>query len=454
MSGDADVIVVGAGAAGLAAAAELGASGLAVAILEARDRIGGRMFTLVDRVEGAPIELGAEFIHGRPQEIWKPLEGHKIRIEEVEGDMWCVQNSRLADCDFFSEVDEILAEMDDKSADESFTSFLEKCCRSRSGSRIAEAKRRALDYISGFNAADPSLVGVHWLVKGMRAEEKIEGDRVFRPQPGYESLVDIFRKQLSEASRISIRTGCVVEEIHWKPGQAEVSVREGEKIVAPRVLITLPLAVLQARGGEAGAVRFAPPLPASKLAALEKLEMGKVIKIVLRFRERFWEKIRSSDSSKTLAKMSFLFSHDEWFPTWWTALPEKFPIITGWAPFRSAQKLSGQSRDYVVERGLRTLGSALHTSPRELEGLLESAYLHDWQSDPFSCGAYSYGKVGSDGAQEALAAPLNNTLFFAGEATDTTGNNGTVHGAVASGQRAARQILNTVGDVRRTASNF
>ena len=77
----------------------------------------------------------------------------------------------------------------------------------------------------------------------------------------------------------------------------------------------------------------------------------------------------------------------------------------------------------------------------DLARLLEAEYIHDWQSDPFSRGAYSYGKVGADGAQEALASPVENTLFFAGEATDTGGHNGTVHGAVASGVRAAREIL-------------
>jgi monoamine oxidase len=139
--------------------------------------------------------------------------------------------------------------------------------------------------------------------------------------------------------------------------------------------------------------------------------------------------------------MSFLFSQDDWFPTWWTANPAKWPIITGWAPFRCAERLSGKSNSFVVEKGLQTLGAQLRVSQAELESLLEVAHCHDWQADPFSQGAYSYGKVGSDGAYEALAEPVENTLYFAGEATDTTGNNGTVHGAIASGYRAAKQIM-------------
>jgi len=143
--------------------------------------------------------------------------------------------------------------------------------------------------------------------------------------------------------------------------------------------------------------------------------------------------------------MSFLLSEDEWFPTWWTTMPDNLPIITGWAPFDCAERLSGRDRSFVTDRALQTLGNLLHCNPQALGGLLEAAYFHDWQNDPFSRGAYSYGAVGSRGAQEALASPLENTLFFAGEATDTGGHNGTVHGAIASGHRAAQQMLGTVG---------
>jgi monoamine oxidase len=90
---------------------------------------------------------------------------------------------------------------------------------------------------------------------------------------------------------------------------------------------------------------------------------------------------------------------------------------------------------------LRTLATLLHIGSEQLAQLLDAAYFHDWQTDPFSRGAYSYGAVGSDDAQQTLATPVENTLFFAGEATDATGHNGTVHGAIASGRRAAREIL-------------
>jgi monoamine oxidase len=441
---DRSVIVVGAGVAGLAAAAKLGSAGWRVSVLEARDRIGGRIWTLPTPQPGFPIDLGAEFIHGRPPEIFDPLKEAGAEITEVEGRSWCAFENRLRPCDFWSSIDSVLSQMDASRPDESFLDFLQRTSSDSENNR--EERERALGYVVGFNAADPELVGVHWLVQGMRADEKIEGDQSFRAGNGYRDLLDVFQRKISESSNVNIHTGKIVERVKWERGNTEVAIRSAtglETLSASRVLITLPLSLLKAPPGEVGVVRFEPSLPAAKIAALDKLEMGEVIRIVLWFQERFWDELMPATSSATLSDMSFLLSDDEWFPTWWTSMPKKLPIITGWAPFQCAEKLSGQSREFILERSLQTLGRLLNVDRHLLRGELQAAFFHDWQNDPFSRGAYSYGKVRSDGAQEKLASPVADTLFFAGEATDTTGNNGTVHGAIASGYRAASQILKT-----------
>lgn len=442
MSSNPAVIVVGAGVAGLAAACQLGRADFAVHFLEARDRIGGRVLTHIDPGCECPIEFGAEFIHGKPPEIWELLRKAKADITEVEGEAWCVEQGRLTPCGFWQDVDKILDKMRDRKADESFADFLERS-RSRKTKASQRARQRAIDYVSGFNAADPALVGVHWLVQGMRAEEKIQGDRAFRARHGYKDLLDLFRQEL-QLHNITVHLSTVVEQVRWNSKSVEVKIRDQKgqsTLEAPRVLITVPLSLLKAPLGQPGVIQFVPELPPDKKIALDRLEMGKVIRISLRFRERFWEAIKPAASKKSLSDMSFLLTQDDWFPTWWTAHPLNWPIITGWAPFRAGERLSGKSRSFVEDRALQTLSALLRVTQSELEKMLEGAHFHDWQSDPFSLGAYSYGKVGADGAQQALAQPIENTLFFAGEATDITGHNGTVHGAIASGYRAATQII-------------
>ena len=338
----ADVIVIGAGVAGLVAASELAEAGFSVIVLEARDRIGGRIFTLKDVGQQFPIELGAEFIHGSPPEIFDILQRGKITVSEVDGDNWCRQNGQFSPCDFFSEVDEILRRMNDQEPDQSFVSFLKHCCADVS----QEARQRALAYVSGFNAADPAQVSVHWLVREMRAEEKIEGDRAFRARGGYRALLDLLQQRVAKAN-VSVRMNTIVQRLSWRAGSVSidaVSEKQAVSLHAGRVLLTVPLGVLQTRPGKPGAIEFSPPLPPEKSHAIAEMEMGKVLRVVLHFKERFWDRIAASGSrDKTLARMSFLFSQDEWFPTWWTSMPDRFPIITGWAPWKSAERLASES---------------------------------------------------------------------------------------------------------------
>jgi monoamine oxidase len=442
---DKSVLIIGGGIAGLAAAYKLGEAGFSVVVLEARNRIGGRIFTQLESPIDAAVELGAEFIHGLAPEIWGPLQEYGAEVTEVEGENWCVMDKKLSPCKFFAQVDAILEKMDDSQPDESFLTFLQR--RFPNPNRdpeLEEARQHAIGYVTGFNAADPGVIGTHWLVQGMRAEEKIEGQRAFRSKNGYEDLLSAFRKRIARQD-VEVRTNTVVEQINWKRGRAEVTAHNGDDrvvLTVSQVLVTLPLALLKAASGQLGVLEFVPHLPNEKVESLEKFEMGQVVRVVLRFRHRFWETISPpNDQSKSLSNMSFLFTQDESFPTWWTTMPHKLPIITGWAPFRSAERLAALGRSSIVEESLRTLANVLGVNFKDIESWLEEAYLHDWQNDPFSRGAYSYGKEGADGSQQALGAPVENTLFFAGEATDTSGHNGTVHGAIASGYRAAEEMI-------------
>ncbi len=449
MSSNPDVIILGAGVSGLSAAIALAQAGLSVTVLEARNRIGGRIFTKYDS-DRTPIELGAEFVHGLPPEIWMPVQDNHLDVTELDGDNWCFRDGKLCACDFFGDVDKILSKMKENVRDHSFLSFLERQFPNpKHDPKLEQAKAWARGYVTGFNAADPGEVSVNWLTEEMDAEEQIEGDRAFRINNGYHALIEILVRQLKSLN-VPIHLNRIAESIRWSRGKVEVrghAAKKQFKYTAARVLITVPLGVLLANPREKGALRFHPQLPSSKQKALSKLAMGHVLRITLQFKERFWEKVHphrndsNSPSDKTLSDLSFLFSDDQWFPTWWTKMPARLPIITGWAPFKCADKLSGHNSRFVVDKALTTLSRVMNFPKKSLADQLEAAYFHDWQSDSFSRGAYSYVKVGGKNGSGVLGKPVEQTLFFAGEATDTSGHTGTVHGAIASGKRAAKEIL-------------
>jgi monoamine oxidase len=440
MPSEIDVVVIGAGIAGLSAALALVRAGLNIVILEARDRVGGRIFTRWDATLNTPIELGAEFIHGCPPEIWNLLRELNIKPKEVSGENWCFLDGKLRPCEFFEEIDKLFEKMDEHAPDESFLSFVQRCCPEP---ELELTKRWATGYITGFHAADPAQISVHSVIKGSRADEEIQAERAFRLPKGYRSLVEHFQTELLSRD-VPIHLQTVVHDIHWQKGRVTVTAQSGKQSVesqASRVLVTVPLPILQGAQGEYGVIRFTPELSNQKQQALDRLAMGEVVRVVLRFHERFWDRLRPRQPDKSLADLRFLFSQEPWFPTWWTTMPDRLPLITAWAPFYDAEKLCAQDESFVIDKALQTIPRLFGISSHRVSSLFETAYWHNWEKDRFSRGAYSYVKVGGDSAQRDLGAPVENTLFFAGEATDVSGHNGTVHGALASAQRAVQEIL-------------
>jgi len=434
-----DIVIVGAGVAGLSAAGVLARAGARVEILEARGRTGGRIDTVEDREFNHAIELGAEFVHGFPPEIWLPARRHELQLAEAGGEVWRSVAGELRRRDVLPQADRILEAMDDRGADEAFLDFLS---RRFPGGGLEEAKQWATGYVSGFNAADPARVSVHWLAHGLAAAEKIEGDRAFRIAGGYRRLVHVFESEL-QARNVPLHLASPVREVRWQAGAVRLVARTEDReseFRAPRALLTLPLGVLQARG----AIGFDPPLPPEKQEALRRLAMGRVVRITLRFLEPVWAEARGTPGARRPGKLGFLLSQHPVFPTWWTQMPDPLPAITGWSAGPSQETLGGLGETDIVSRAIESLGALLGMDPSRLRSRLGASYYHDWNSDPFSSGAYSYVKAGGEGSQRALGEPLANTLFFAGEATDTSGHNGTVHGAIASGRRAAREILSSM----------
>jgi monoamine oxidase len=256
----------------------------------------------------------------------------------------------------------------------------------------------------------------------------------------------------SECKRLGVRIllGHAASRVEWGNEDLRIEARNSKglvEFVSDCAVVTLPLGILQLRPGEPGYVEFDPP-SREKERALAKLLLGHVRRVQFVFNEIFWADakfVRRND----LSDLQFLFSNDEFFPTWWSYAPLRVPVLTAWSPALKSDRLKGMPTDEVAEIALNSLSKILNIDVAELRQKVVSAHSHDWITDPFTLGAYSYAKAGGvDGFRE-LAQPLADKLFFAGEATESTGHHATVHGAIASGERAADEVLAHVTEASR-----
>lgn len=419
------VLVIGAGMAGLTAARKLADAGRQVLVLEARDRVGGRILTLRD--QGEILELGAEFIHGRPPELWNLIHEAGLETYELNGKYACYRNGKLKKCDELGEVFRFLDGLQRwKGVDLTFANYppLENLA--------PEKREEVISYVQSFNAADYRRIGVHALAVQQRAEEEIGSDEVFRVREGYDRVPEFVAKKIREAGG-RIELSRPVERIEWERGDVRVFARDGGELAqysAEQAVITLPLGVLQQLG-----VQF-DPVP-DALIATNQLAMGPVRRFTLVFRERWWA---TYDRVK-VPRLSFLFAHDAMPPVWWTAHPWETRTLTGWIGGPRSVAFDQCTREQVGDLACGELAKIFSLPLPYLRAQLICCATHDWQTDPLSCGAYSYVPAGSLDAVLKMATPVRETLFFAGEHTDTTGHWGTVHAAMRSGERAAMQVI-------------
>jgi monoamine oxidase len=438
-----DAIVIGAGAAGLAAARQLSQAGLTALIVEARDRIGGRIFTKHTPDSAVPIELGAEFVHGEPLETLAIVRAANLILHELPDEHYRWRNGKLLlTPDFWEKLNEVREDISRKTrrkrADFSFSEYLEHT------KYAADFRKILINFVEGYHAADPRKISARSLVGS--DEEEDSSNKQFRIVTGYDAVVHWLKAGL-DPDRIELRLNTVASELRWKRGEVVVECASGlgvplEPFHARAAIVTIPHAVLKAQ-----TLSINPRLD-EKQAAVDRLEAGHVFKIVLRFRHSFWAedefvKARLENRRSQSVALNFIHAEDAEVPVWWTALPARAPTLTGWAGGPKAEALLKQDEQTRVERTLMALSQVLAVPRRDLDDLLESWSMHDWSADPFSRGAYMYISVGSISAQKSLAKPIEGTLFFAGEATDSA-EMGTVAGAIASGRRAARELIDVL----------
>jgi monoamine oxidase len=422
-----DVVIVGAGAAGLASARSLVAHGRSVIVLEAQSRIGGRLLTLEGPEWPLPVELGGEFVHGTAAVSFELLRASHTAAVDISEGSYSFKDGELQERDDpFEIASAAFAQAKDLHADVSVAKFL---------TTFDERTQRATRMIvEGFDAADTTRASTLAIAEEWRGGDDGQTSRSFRPLGGYARLLRTLRSAL-DPEHAQLVLDCRVERVHRHRDGVELTATgpsgTPRTVRARTAIVTCSVGVLQA-----GFPVFDPPLSPSKRGALAALAMGPVVKLCLRFRRAFWETVADG----RYRDVAFFHRADAAFPTFWTQLPVRVPLLVAWAGGPKAEALAGEDDDARIALALDDLRALFgdETDPLlELEAVVQ----HDWQRDPFARGAYSYVTVGGQGAREALAAPEDDVLFFAGEAATPALEAGTVAGALQSGQRAASAVL-------------
>lgn len=402
----ADVIIIGAGAAGLMAGRELLKAGKTVLLLEARNRTGGRIYK----------HTGAEFIHGNLALTLALLKEAGIpyyRVPDPDIDM-----------PYWNDFVEKLKALEE---DMPLEIFLEQYFPDNKYTALKETIK---NFASGYDTANPYDAST----LAMREEWLAPEEPQYRIAGGYDLLMAFLANDITKAGG-QIRLLTVAKEIHWKPGQVEIITDNEQHYTSRQALITVPLGVLQAPETEKGSLQYFPPLP-DKQEAIHKMGMGGVIKILLDFREAFWE-----HPNAALPKpVTFIFS-EEAVPTWWTQHPERSTLLTGWLGGTAAKMLKDASDDRILQMALESLAAIFRMRTATLESILEDARIINWTADPFTRGSYSYATVHTKIAQPVLSAPMADTLFFAGEGLFDGTLMGTVEAALVSGKEVVEKMI-------------
>lgn len=417
-----DVVVLGAGTAGVAAGRELANRGLDVVVVEARERVGGRVWTVRD-FAGTAVEGGAEFIHGVGATTWTDVRAAGLRVQPVPyryswldiGGSARWLPLQLVWPDTWPAFSILWALRHWKKDDISAAAFMDhKRYRGR-------AKELAGLTLAAHLPGGLDEIGIMGLVAD--GVVTLEVGLNHRVVDGYDGLPRYIARELD------VRLGWRVAQVSWAPDSVEVRSDDGRTIAARAAVCALPHGVL-----DAGDITFDPVLPPTKADAIRRIRTGPVAKVLLHFDEVFWPRRMAQVASGSGPVTLY------WATSFGTDGP---PVLSAYATGPRARALSEAGAGLAAEIALDDLARIYPGAPTRQ--LVKDVRFIDWLSDPFARGGYTFLSPGGVGARAALAAPDTGALFWCGSATVWSPVADTVEAAFNSGVQAAEQAAAQIG---------
>jgi monoamine oxidase len=417
-----DIVVVGAGAAGLMAARELARAGKRVTILEARDRCGGRIYTLPVEEFGYPAEGGAEFVHGGAPITRALMCEAQISLLPRGGARWSARTGKLSPNEpsvphmgrFYQALSEVKADLP-------IAEFLETHFADR---RYDQMRRSVTRTVEGYDAADPHRASTLAIRDEWMSRDDGPHGRIAK---GYGALIEYLSSECRRHGA-ALRLGAAVTGIDEARGRVAIRCCDGTTFHADAAILTVPPPVLSGIA--------LPAAARERVKATADIGFGNVVKFLFRFATNWWADLGGRD----LSHLSFLLS-DAPVPTWWTQYPDGYPVLTGWLAGPKADRVSSLAEPALIDMGLASLGEIFDLPVDRVGRNLVAARAIDWGNDPFARGAYSYATPRTREARSVLREPNGDAIFISGEALYAGPDMGTVEAALASGQETAQMII-------------